>query len=522
MIDEEMSAEKTQEDVLRAGIALNDEVTLDIPELLQTKLLLQANSGGGKTYFIRRLLEQSHGQLQHIVIDIEGGLRTLREEFEYVILGEPSTGADFPLTPENAAQLAQMFLEFRTSIILHLGGYSPSVRQEIVKNFLESLLTAPEALWHPAFIVVDEAHIFCPQLGTAVASEAVKDLCARGRYRGFCPIVATQRVTKLHNDVLAECNNKFFGRTTLPDDLKRSNEQLNFSPKSKVLEHVVPGRFYGYGPALSPVQSVQEVLIGEVLTTHPTPGSRITVLQPPESMTRVLEALRGLLLPAQPETKSGKSKAAREPKALMPASSLVISSASPPVSRIEVPDVTTLLAENDRLKRLVEQQAFQIQTLLNVTSPEQQRKAERLQAASVNIEYAVIHQLTSGGSTQENIHEKRELAVHLPVEPPKLNEAKFRSVKARFDAIASNEKKVLRVLLMDQEKWFSLRDLALWLQVQETTVTNTYTPRTLLQLGMITRFPGTKTLYRARLRDYLQDEFPEADVDQLIQRLLPQ
>ncbi len=68
-------------------IALNDDIALDLATLIETRLLVQANSGGGKSFALRRLLEQSHGKVQHLVIDVEGTFRTLRERYEYLLLG---------------------------------------------------------------------------------------------------------------------------------------------------------------------------------------------------------------------------------------------------------------------------------------------------------------------------------------------------------------------------------------------------------------------------------------------------
>ena len=47
-------------------------VSIDIEELLGTRLLVQGNSGSGKSHLLRRLLEQSAGLVQQVVIDPEG------------------------------------------------------------------------------------------------------------------------------------------------------------------------------------------------------------------------------------------------------------------------------------------------------------------------------------------------------------------------------------------------------------------------------------------------------------------
>jgi hypothetical protein len=47
---------------------VNDNVWLDLPTLIETRLIVQANSGGGKSFLLRRMLEQSHGLVQHLII----------------------------------------------------------------------------------------------------------------------------------------------------------------------------------------------------------------------------------------------------------------------------------------------------------------------------------------------------------------------------------------------------------------------------------------------------------------------
>lgn len=51
---------------------LGDDARCDLDALVDTRLLVQANSGGGKSWCLRRLLEQTHGKVQHLVIDPEG------------------------------------------------------------------------------------------------------------------------------------------------------------------------------------------------------------------------------------------------------------------------------------------------------------------------------------------------------------------------------------------------------------------------------------------------------------------
>ncbi len=299
-----------------AIIALDENrtVSIDLPTLIETRAIIQANSGGGKSWAIRRILEQAHGKVQQIVLDVEGSFRTLREQFEYVLLGAPGDDVDYPITPDNAALLATTLLEARTSVILDLYEYRPKERQHIVRHFLDALINAPKDLWHDCLIVLDEAHVFCPEQKPAEAKEAVEALCSRGRARGFCAILATQRLSKLDKDAVAECNNKLIGRTSLDVDLKRSNAELQLPARSRDLTTLAPGEFFVFGPAISP--TVQKVTIGPVITTHPQAGSRrwISSPPPPESLRAVLEMLRALPVPsAQAPTLSEEASSARPP-----------------------------------------------------------------------------------------------------------------------------------------------------------------------------------------------------------------
>src|SRR5260370_23980943 len=135
-------------------IYLNEKTSIDLPALLDTRLLIQANSGGGKSWLLRRILEQSHGKVQHIIIDLEGEFATLREKLDYVLAGRDG---DTPADPKSAALLARKLLELNVSAILDLYELHYQDRKHFVRLFLESMINAPKDLWHPC-LVVREGH----------------------------------------------------------------------------------------------------------------------------------------------------------------------------------------------------------------------------------------------------------------------------------------------------------------------------------------------------------------------------
>jgi hypothetical protein len=124
-------------------------------------------------------------------------------------------------------------------------------------------------------VVLDEAHIFCPQKEKSESAGAVIDLASRGRKRGQCLWAATQRISKLNKDVAAECNNKLIGRAILDVDMKRAAEEIGFTTKDDVrsLRELNAGEFFAFGPALP--KGVHKILIDPVQTSHPKVGHRI-------------------------------------------------------------------------------------------------------------------------------------------------------------------------------------------------------------------------------------------------------
>lgn len=260
-------------------IRLGDNVHIDLDRLVNTRLLIQANSGGGKSYLLRRLLEQSHGVIQQIVIDPEGEFASLREKYDYVYAAK--TGGDTLADPRTAALLAERLLELNASAIIDIYELNPTDRKRFVRLFLDAMVNAKKELWHPVLVVLDEAHVYCPEKDDAESSEAVKAIATRGRKRGYCIVFATQRIANFAKDAAAECNNKLVGRTSLDVDSKRAAADLGFTSNEQRLglRDLDDGEFFAYGPAISRV--VVKFKTGPIQTTHPKAGSHLAGIVPP-------------------------------------------------------------------------------------------------------------------------------------------------------------------------------------------------------------------------------------------------
>jgi hypothetical protein len=198
-------------------------VTIDLEELLATRLLVQGNSGSGKSHLLRRLLEKSAGQVQQIVIDPEGDFVTLAGPYGHLAI-EASEHDE-----KEIARAALRIREHRASVVLSLEGLEAEGQMRCAAAFLSALFEAPRDHWYPALVVVDEAQLFAPTSGGEVAEEvrraslsAMTNLMCRGPKRGLAGIIATQRLAKLAKNVAAEASNFLMGRTFLDIDMARA------------------------------------------------------------------------------------------------------------------------------------------------------------------------------------------------------------------------------------------------------------------------------------------------------------
>ena len=283
----------------------NNPITIDVQRVIEGRLLFQANSGGGKSYALRKFCEITHGKVQQIILDVEGEFASLREKFDYILVGKDG---DIPINIRASELLARRLLELNTSAIIDLYELKHHERKRFVKLFLDSLVNSPKELWHPCLVIIDECHIFAPEKssGEAESLDSVKDLATRGRKRGFALVAATQRLSKLSKDVVAELNTKLIGRSSLDVDMKRAAFELGFTDKTDILSlrSMNKGEFYAFGSALT--TEVTKIKIDKVITTHPEAGRtyKITRSAPAQKVKRVLEKLKDLPVEAEEELKS--------------------------------------------------------------------------------------------------------------------------------------------------------------------------------------------------------------------------
>ncbi|CAH2602537.1 ATP-binding protein [Rhodovastum atsumiense] len=227
--------------------------TLDLEELLATRLLVQGNSGSGKSHLLRRLLEQSAPWVQQTVIDPEGDFVTLAERFGHLVI-------DAEAHTEYALQVAgERARIHRVSTVLDLEGLDAENQLRRAAAFLGGMFEVDRDHWYPMLVVVDEAQLFAPAVAGEISDEARKlslgamtNLMCRGRKRGLAGVIATQRLAKLAKNVAAEASNFLMGRTFLDIDMARAADLLGMERRqADAFRDLGRGHFVALGPALS-------------------------------------------------------------------------------------------------------------------------------------------------------------------------------------------------------------------------------------------------------------------------------
>jgi hypothetical protein len=255
----------------------------DLEELLATRLLVQGNSGSGKSHLLRRLLEQSAPWVQQCVIDPEGDFVTLADSFGHVVID--AAGAERDL-----AMIADRVRRHRVSVVLNLEGLDVDRQLRAAAAFLNGLFDAERDHWYPVLVVVDEAQLFAPAASGEADDEsrrqslaAMTNLMCRGRKRGLAGVIATQRLAKLAKNVAAEASNFLMGRTFLDIDMARAADLLGMERRqAETFRNLDRGQFVSLGPAIG--RRPEPVRIGTVETQGRGGGPKLTPLpeQPAE------------------------------------------------------------------------------------------------------------------------------------------------------------------------------------------------------------------------------------------------
>jgi DNA helicase HerA-like ATPase len=105
--------------------------------------------------------------------------------------------------------------------LINLRGVAPDVQELVVARIAATLFdNRKKDKIPPLFLVIEEAHNFAPQQGSATCSRILKNIASEGRKFGLGLCAVTQRAARIDKSVLSQCNTQLILQVTNPLDLK--------------------------------------------------------------------------------------------------------------------------------------------------------------------------------------------------------------------------------------------------------------------------------------------------------------
>ncbi|WP_434318989.1 ATP-binding protein [Leifsonia sp. P73] len=142
---------------------------------------------------------------------------------------------DWPLWSFGRSSVVDTIDERPRVTVLDVGGFAHQAEPQA------AALCVLEHLWekrmerNPLLIVLDEAHNFCPPVPRnsveAQLTEQLIQIAAEGRKFGLWLFLSTQRPTKIHPNVLSQCDNLGLMRMNSPRDIDEIGDVFGFVPQ---------------------------------------------------------------------------------------------------------------------------------------------------------------------------------------------------------------------------------------------------------------------------------------------------
>lgn len=281
-------------DTILGHLMCGAPLTLDIEELIGKHTLIQAMSGGGKSFALRKILEILHGSsMPVLVFDPEDEFATLKEAFpEIIILG--GEDEDAPVEADTVSAVMLTVLETRASAVVQLRDFDQQAQRRIIAGSISALMQAPKALWGPLAIAIDEIQRFAPENGGCESREVIADLMRQGRKRHFSGIMATQRFSQVSKACITQASNILAGRVTISTDISRAEAELGLDKvQAASLRDLRTGSFLVRGPALS--GELVQIKIAATRSSHGSVEPVLSLLDKPRAPAgEVIERLRDI------------------------------------------------------------------------------------------------------------------------------------------------------------------------------------------------------------------------------------
>lgn len=470
---------------------------LDIHSFIGKSTALLGITGSGKTNTAAVIIEELLAAgLPMTIVDIEGEYWGLKERFEILVAGR-SEHAELQLHPENAGALAHASIERGISVILDLSEYTEEESYTCLIEYFTTLWQHASKIKRPYQIVLEEAHEWIPEGVRTPLKTLLTRIALRGRKRGLSIILMSQRSAKVAKDVLTQTALLFLHRVVHPTDMKVYKDLIPL-PSSEV-EQVVS--------ALAPGQAV-------VVCNH----------IPQVAQIRLRHTFHAGSTPEFGEASSPELRTIDQ--ALLQELQQMIARTSPAVKdekRLEkrIKELEALLDEKDaELVKRDEQIALLSKLTVTNNSNGSIQLPDAMQIAHASIDTATVQQVHTSALPAMPIVVEAEALKPRKIAVAPINEAKVRSLQQRITRLSPRQHQILK-LLLEHDKPMTIDEIAAWMNVSSSTVHRHMLPDAIFKIGLIKQFhAGNTGIYRSAFKEMAAKEFPQADYQVLLQRIL--
>ena len=145
---------------------------------------------------------------------------------------------EWDLWSRGASSVVDVIDERPRATVMDLGGFTHPAESKVAALAVLEHLWARREERRPILIVIDEAHNVCsPAPETDVERALTRQLvqiAAEGRKFGLWLLLSTQRPTKIHPNVLSQCDNLGLMRVNSPRDLAELSEVFGFAGDDEI------------------------------------------------------------------------------------------------------------------------------------------------------------------------------------------------------------------------------------------------------------------------------------------------
>jgi hypothetical protein len=179
------------------------------------KSLIESVAVANPDYTLKDLIKAAHARAME---EASIAFAALAERLEYL--------EETKLLAPVGTSLHDLVVEGKMTI-LNFRGVAPDIQELVVTRVLGTFFEQRKRdKIPPLFLVIEEAHNFCPQQGQAMSSRILKTIASEGRKFGMGMCVVSQRPARVDKNTISQCATQLILQVTNPLDLKAITQSI--------------------------------------------------------------------------------------------------------------------------------------------------------------------------------------------------------------------------------------------------------------------------------------------------------